>query len=123
MVANFLSHSDLFAAGIARSGPYPTEAPYPIGFQTKKRNYWEAPEVYNVCLLLWTPIKIENTTPLLVHGSRQITPVRYPMQASVIFIRLKGQVQTAQTSDDFHKESMAIRLKKVFYICFWGRNC
>jgi len=45
MVANLLSHSDLFAAGIARSGAY-NRTLTPFGFQSEERNYWEAPEVY-----------------------------------------------------------------------------
>ncbi len=46
MVANLLTHSDLFAAGIARSGAY-NRTLTPFGFQSEQRNYWEAPEVYN----------------------------------------------------------------------------
>ncbi|MCK4880534.1 MAG: S9 family peptidase, partial [Bacteroidales bacterium] len=45
MVANLLSHSDLFAAGIARSGAY-NRTLTPFGFRSEERNYWEAPEVY-----------------------------------------------------------------------------
>ena len=46
MTANLLSHSDLFAAGIARSGAY-NRTLTPFGFQAEERNYWEAPEVYD----------------------------------------------------------------------------
>jgi len=46
MTANLLSHCDLFAAGIARSGAY-NRTLTPFGFQSEERNYWEAPEVYN----------------------------------------------------------------------------
>ncbi|MFT6324555.1 MAG: dipeptidyl aminopeptidase/acylaminoacyl peptidase, partial [Halieaceae bacterium] len=42
MVANLLTHSDLFAAGIARSGAY-NRTLTPFGFQSEERNYWEAP--------------------------------------------------------------------------------
>ncbi|MCK4988934.1 MAG: prolyl oligopeptidase family serine peptidase, partial [Bacteroidales bacterium] len=45
MVANLLSHSDLFAAGIARSGAY-NRTLTPFGFQSEERSYWETPEVY-----------------------------------------------------------------------------
>ena len=38
MVANLLSHSDLFAAGIARSGTY-NRTLTPCGFQREERNY------------------------------------------------------------------------------------
>ena len=45
MTANLLTHSDLFAAGIARSGAY-NRTLTPFGFQAEERNYWEAPEIY-----------------------------------------------------------------------------
>src|SRR5699024_2442250 len=45
MTANLLSHSDLFAAGIARSGAY-NRTLTPFGFQSEERNYWEAPKLY-----------------------------------------------------------------------------
>src|SRR5947207_10285330 len=45
MTANLLAHSDLFRAGIARSGAY-NRTLTPFGFQNERRNYWEAPEVY-----------------------------------------------------------------------------
>jgi dipeptidyl aminopeptidase/acylaminoacyl peptidase len=42
MTANLLAHSDLFAAGIARSGAY-NRTLTPFGFQSERRSYWEAP--------------------------------------------------------------------------------
>jgi dipeptidyl aminopeptidase/acylaminoacyl peptidase len=41
MTANLLTHSNLFAAGIARSGAY-NRTLTPFGFQSEQRNYWEA---------------------------------------------------------------------------------
>ena len=41
MTANLLSHCDLFAAGIARSGAY-NRTLTPYGFQSEERSYWEA---------------------------------------------------------------------------------
>ena len=46
MVANLLSHSNLYAAGIARSGVYYNRTLTPFGFQSEQRSYWEAPNVY-----------------------------------------------------------------------------
>src|SRR5690554_7079777 len=46
MVANLLSHSNLFAAGIARSGAYNRTLTL-FGVQGEERNYGEAPEVYD----------------------------------------------------------------------------
>ena len=45
MTANVLAHSNLFKAGIARSGAY-NRTLTPFGFQSEERNYWEAPEIY-----------------------------------------------------------------------------
>ena len=45
MTANLLAHSDLFRAGIARSGAY-NRTLTPFGFQAEERTFWEAPDVY-----------------------------------------------------------------------------
>ncbi|MGB0839494.1 MAG: prolyl oligopeptidase family serine peptidase, partial [Chitinophagales bacterium] len=66
MVANLLSHSDLFAAGIARSGAY-NRTLTPFGFQSEERNYWEAPEVYYTMSPFMHAEKMK-TPLLLVHG-------------------------------------------------------
>ncbi|WP_316929090.1 hypothetical protein [Nitritalea halalkaliphila] len=50
MTANLLSHSDLFAAGIARSGAY-NRTLTPFGFQYEQRTYWEALMCIIPCLL------------------------------------------------------------------------
>ena len=44
MTANLLAHSDLFKAGIARSGAY-NRTLTPFGFQSERRTFWEAPEM------------------------------------------------------------------------------
>lgn len=66
MVANLLSHSDLFAAGIARSGAY-NRTLTPFGFQSEERNYWEAPEVYYTMSPFMHADKMK-TPLLLIHG-------------------------------------------------------
>jgi len=45
MTANLLAHSDLFAAGVARSGAY-NRTLTPFGFQSETRTYWEIPQIY-----------------------------------------------------------------------------
>ncbi len=42
MTANLLAHTDLFAAGIARSGAY-NRTLTPFGFQRERRSFWEVP--------------------------------------------------------------------------------
>jgi len=88
MTANLLTHSDLFAAGIARSGAY-NRTLTPFGFQSEERNYWEAPDIYyNMspfmhCDKMKTPL-------LLVHGEADNNSGTYPMQSERYFNALKG---------------------------------
>ena len=88
MTANLLSHSNLFAAGIARSGAY-NRTLTPFGFQGEERNYWEAPEIYNNI----SPFMHANTmkTPLLlIHGEADNNSGTYPLQSERYFNALKG---------------------------------
>jgi dipeptidyl aminopeptidase/acylaminoacyl peptidase len=45
MTANLLAHSNLFHAAVAESGAY-NRTLTPFGFQTERRTFWEAPDVY-----------------------------------------------------------------------------
>ena len=45
MTANLLAHSDIFRAGLARSGAY-NRTLTPFGFQNEQRTFWEVPEIY-----------------------------------------------------------------------------
>ncbi len=88
MVANLLSHSDLFAAGIARSGAY-NRTLTPFGFQREERSYWEAPEVYYTMSPFMHAEKMK-TPLLLVHGEADNNSGTYPMQSERYFNALKG---------------------------------
>ncbi len=66
MVANLLTHSDLFAAGIALSGAY-NRTLTPFGFQEEERTYWEAPEVYHKMSPFLYADRMKSPL-LLVHG-------------------------------------------------------
>ena len=46
MTANLLAHSNLFKAGIARSGAY-NRSLTPFGFQMEQRTLWDDPELYS----------------------------------------------------------------------------
>jgi len=88
MTANLLAHSNLFAAGIARSGAY-NRTLTPFGFQSEERNYWEAPEVY----YNMSPFMHADTmkTPLLlIHGEADNNSGTYPLQSERYFNALKG---------------------------------
>jgi len=88
MTANLLSHCDLFAAGIARSGAY-NRTLTPFGFQSEERNYWEAPEVYNTMSPFMTADKMK-TPLLLIHGNDDNNSGTYTMQSERYFNALKG---------------------------------
>ena len=88
MTANLLTHSDLFAAGIARSGAY-NRTLTPFGFQQEERNYWEAPEVYNGMSPFMHVDKMK-TPLLLVHGEADNNSGTFTMQSERYFNALKG---------------------------------
>lgn len=47
MTANLLAHTNLFHAGLAESGAYKRTLT-PFGFQSERRTFWEAPDVYEL---------------------------------------------------------------------------
>ncbi|MBV9240602.1 MAG: S9 family peptidase, partial [Acidobacteria bacterium] len=66
MTANLLAHSDLFRAGIARSGAY-NRTLTPFGFQNERRTFWEAPELYEKMSPFFFADKIHDPL-LMIHG-------------------------------------------------------
>ena len=67
MTANLLAHSDLFRAGLPRSGAY-NRTLTPFGFQSEERTLWEAPQIYFGMSPFMHADKI-NEPILLVHGA------------------------------------------------------
>ncbi|SEA90185.1 Dipeptidyl aminopeptidase/acylaminoacyl peptidase [Flavobacterium gillisiae] len=88
MTANLLTHSNLFACGIARSGAY-NRTLTPFGFQSEQRNYWEVPEVYNTMSPFMNADKMK-TPLLLVHGEADNNPGTFTLQTERYFQALKG---------------------------------
>jgi len=88
MTANLLTHSNLFACGIARSGAY-NRTLTPFGFQTEQRNYWEVPDVYNKMSPFMNADKMK-TPILLVHGEADNNPGTFTLQTERYFQALKG---------------------------------
>ena len=88
MTANLLSHSNLFAAGIARSGAY-NRTLTPFGFQSEERNYWEAPQIYYEMSPFMHADKMK-TPLLLIHGEADNNSGTYPLQSERYFNALKG---------------------------------
>ncbi len=88
MTANLLSHCELFAAGIARSGAY-NRTLTPFGFQAEERNYWEAPNIYYEMSPFMHADEMK-TPLLLIHGVADNNSGTYPMQSERYFNALKG---------------------------------
>lgn len=88
MTANLLTHSDLFAAGIARSGAY-NRSLTPFGFQNEERNYWTVPEVYNTMSPFMNAHKMK-TPLLLTHGEADNNAGTHTMQSERYFQALKS---------------------------------
>src|SRR5690554_460221 len=119
MVANLLSHSDLFAAGIARSGAY-NRTLTPFGFQSEQRNYWEAPEVYNEMSPFMNADKMSHPL-LLIHGEADNNSGTYPMQSERYFNALKGLGATVRLVV-LPKESHGYRAKESVLHVLWEQD-
>jgi dipeptidyl aminopeptidase/acylaminoacyl peptidase len=72
MTTNLLLHSDMFRAGVARSGAY-NRTLTAFGFQTERRTYWEAPEVYHKVSPFFHINKLRKPL-LLIHGAEDMNP-------------------------------------------------
>ena len=79
MTANLLTHSKLFACGIARSGAY-NRTLTPFGFQSEQRNYWDVPAMYNEMSPFMNADKMK-TPLLLVHGEADNNPGTFTLQS------------------------------------------
>lgn len=119
MVANLLAHSDLFAAGIARSGAY-NRTLTPFGFQSEERNYWEAPDIYNTMSPFMHAEKVKDPI-LLIHGEADNNSGTYPMQSERYFNALKGLGATARLVI-LPKESHGYRAKESILHVLWEQD-
>jgi dipeptidyl aminopeptidase/acylaminoacyl peptidase len=94
MTANLLAHSDLFAAGIARSGAY-NRTLTPFGFQSEERTYWDAPQVYYE-MSPFSHADQVNEPLLLIHGEADNNSGTFPIQSERFYAALKGQGATVR---------------------------
>lgn len=119
MVANLLSHSDLFAAGIARSGAY-NRTLTPFGFQSEERSYWDSPETYYTMSPFMHADKMK-TPLLLVHGEADNNSGTYPLQSERYFNALKGLGAPARLVM-LPKESHGYRAKESILHLLWEQD-
>jgi dipeptidyl aminopeptidase/acylaminoacyl peptidase len=94
MTANLLAHSDLFRAGIARSGAY-NRTLTPFGFQSEERTYWQAPELYNGMSPFMNAHRI-NEPILMIHGQADNNPGTFTLQSERLYGALQGLGATAR---------------------------
>ncbi len=94
MVANLLAHSDLFKAGVARSGAY-NRSLTPFGFQSERRTLWEAPDAYARVSPLFSAAQIDEPI-LLIHGELDDNSGTFPLQTRRLFHALQGLGGTAR---------------------------
>lgn len=94
MTANLLAHTNLFKAGIARSGAY-NRSLTPFGFQNEDRTYWQAPDLYSAMSPFSYADKIK-TPLLLIHGEMDDNPGTFPIQSERLFNAVKGHGGTVR---------------------------
>lgn len=94
MTANLLAHSDLFRAGIARSGAY-NRTLTPFGFQAEQRSFWQATDTY----MQMSPFTFANRVDepiLLIHGEADDNSGTFPVQSERFYAALKGHGATVR---------------------------
>ncbi|MFK7738549.1 MAG: alpha/beta hydrolase family protein [Pirellulaceae bacterium] len=94
MTANLLAHCDLFSAGIARSGAY-NRTLTPFGFQSERRPFWEAKDVYMQISPFMHANKI-NEPMLMVHGEADNNSGTFPIQSKRMYQAIKGNGGTVR---------------------------
>lgn len=94
MTANLLAHTNLFKAGIARSGAY-NRTLTPFGFQREQRTLWDDPELYARMSPFFHAEKIK-TPLLLIHGTDDNNSGTFPMQSERLYQAIKGNGGTTR---------------------------
>lgn len=94
MTANLLAHTNLFKAGLARSGAY-NRTLTPFGFQNEDRTYWQAPQLYYEMSPFSYADKIK-TPILLIHGEADDNTGTFPINSERLFAAIKGNGGTVR---------------------------
>ncbi len=119
MAANLLAHSDLYAAGLARTGAY-NRTLTPFGFQAEDRSLWEAPDVYFQMSPFMHADKIDEPI-LLVHGVADDNSGTFPMQSERFYNALKGHGAIARLVMLPH-ERHSYRARESLLHLLWETN-
>jgi dipeptidyl aminopeptidase/acylaminoacyl peptidase len=119
MTANLLAHSDIFRAGIARSGAF-NRTLTPFGFQSEERTFWEAPEVYFAMSPFMHAHKVDEPI-LLIHGEADNNSGTFPIQSRRFYHALKGHGAKARLVMLPH-ESHGYRARESVLHTLWEMN-
>lgn len=119
MTANLLAHTDLIAAGIARSGAY-NRTLTPFGFQGEVRTYWQAKDTYDAMSPFNFADKIKK--PLLItHGMDDENSGTFPIQSERLYTAIKGHggiVRLVLLPKEFH----GYRSREGVLHTFWEQD-
>jgi dipeptidyl aminopeptidase/acylaminoacyl peptidase len=88
LVANLLTHTNLFKTGIAQSGAY-NRTLTPFGFQSETRTYWQKPDLYNNISPFQNADKLKHPI-LLIHGDSDNNTGTHVLQSERYFDALRG---------------------------------
>ncbi len=94
MVANLLAHTDLFRAGIARSGSY-NKTNQPFGFQSERRSLFDARDAYIELSPTFFADRVDEPI-LIIHGDDDSNPGTLTYQSEVFFEAVRGSGGTAR---------------------------
>lgn len=119
MTANLLAHTNLFKAGIARSGAY-NRTLTPFGFQNEDRTYWEVPQLYYEMSPFSFADKIK-TPLLLIHGDSDDNTGTFPINSERLFNAIKGHGGTTRLVF-LPYEAHGYRGKENILHCLWEMN-
>ena len=114
MTANLLAHSDLFRAGIARSGAY-NRTLTPFGFQNERRTFWEAAEVYGAMSPFFHVPAIDEPL-LLTHGAIDDNSGTFPLQSERFFAALAGHGATVRYVTLPHESHGYVARESVLHV-------
>jgi dipeptidyl aminopeptidase/acylaminoacyl peptidase len=116
MTANLLAHSDLFRAGIARSGAY-NRTLTPFGFQSERRTFWEATDTYTKMSPFWYADKIKEPI-LMIHGEADSNTGTFPIQSDRMYEAIRGNggiVRLVKLPAEAHGYSARESVETVLY--------
>lgn len=116
MTANLLAHSDLYRAGLARSGAF-NRTLTPFGFQAEERTLWQAPEGYVAMSPFMHADRIDEPL-LLVHGEADNNSGTFPMQSERLYAALKSLGATVRLVMLPH-ESHSYRARESILHLLW----